>query len=705
SKFIEITGFTEQELSFGKTIQINDTKSQSEPFSLTKIGGDACWEGDLEVDFGTGAYETFYMLVSRIHHPIAHPQTKFVCVFLHPDVKSNTELSFEPYFGLEGPLLCIANLDGYFVKVSQSFIQLLGYDETEFTSIPFYRFVHPDDVSKMVEVLFFGSRQKNFLAATNRYHKKNGTYITLKWHAEINPHNNLIYAFAEPVNFIEASNHKPIKSEAPANNGLIALISHEIRNPLNAIAGYADLMEEGILDHSQRKRIGIIRHSIKSLNLLLNDILDTSKLQNGKFLLVNKTFNLVAAAKETIELFEAKAQTKKVSLVFKSETLPNHWFVGDETRIKQMLNNLISNALKFTSKGFIEVQLFEKERMEHSSTILISVKDTGIGIDPSKTEAIFQPFIQSDAATAIQFGGTGLGLSIVKMLVDLHGGKIYVQSELQKGSEFRIELPLANAVKAEAPENYLPNEPLPKLTHKRILVVDDNEHNRFLSETFLTRNGASVTSCSSAKKALRLLQKGILFDLILMDVQMPIMSGIEASEYIRNTLSLDLPIVACSAHVLESEKALCFEAGMNAYLVKPYSEAQLISSVTEVLKPHPSVLEDSDNGDDFNAIFNEHKSNLGEEATRRLVELMTQRITRDVPSLKSAIAENQCIIVAQLCHGLAGSMAGMNFNEGLFIARKLEYAAKENNRDNIIIWFDRLQNYFDRFDQFVLGGF
>lgn len=154
-------------------------------------------------------------------------------------------------------------------------------------------------------------------------------------------------------------------------------------------------------------------------------------------------------------------------------------------------------------------------------------------------------------------------------------------SEVAKGTEFRIEIPLTHTVHSE--NTSIKIDPLknPIISNKRVLVVDDNEHNRFLSETFLTRNGAIVTSCSSAKKAINLLQKGILYDLILMDVQMPIMSGIEAAVYIRSSLGLNIPNVACSAHVLESEKALCFEAGMNAYLLKPYSEAELISYVGE----------------------------------------------------------------------------------------------------------------------------
>lgn len=190
-----------------------------------------------------------------------------------------------------------------------------------------------------------------------------------------------------------------------------------------------------------------------------------------------------------------------------------------------------------------------------------------------------------------------------------------------------------------------------------------------------------------------------------MDIQMPIMSGIEASEHIRNTLRLNLPIVACSAHVLESEKALCFEAGMNAYLVKPYSEAQLIACVTEALTLHSGLNEKSSTCDDFNAVFKEHMTNLGSEDARRLIELMTQRITRDVPALTAAIAENQFSMLAQVSHGLAGSMAGMNLNEGLNIARKLEYAAKDNNSDKANLWIERLKNYFACFDHFVLNRF
>lgn len=285
----------------------------------------------------------------------------------------------------------------------------------------------------------------------------------------------------------------------------------------------------------------------------------------------------------------ARAKAKNLELrVHLDESIPA-FVSGDETRLSQILINLVSNALKFTSQGSVEISVKELSHADSLTRLEFRVSDTGIGIAPEKLDKIFERFTQAEESTTRMYGGTGLGLNIVKSLVETHGGRIAVESTPGKGSVFFFEIPYPVAA---APDLVSENSSEPglqagALQGMKILLVEDNEYNQILARTLLERNGAQIEIASDGLKGLEALEKNT-FDVVLMDIEMPGMNGLEATEKIRQSMQLTIPIFGCSAHAQESEKLRCLQAGMTGYISKPYTEQDLIAAILGSRQPDDS---------------------------------------------------------------------------------------------------------------------
>jgi PAS domain S-box-containing protein len=336
-------------------------------------------------------------------------------------------------------------VNGSFIKVSPSFSAALGMSEKELLSLPYLDLVHPDDVAstmKEAEKLTKGAKTLSFI---NRYKKADGSYMVLSWKASINEEDGLIYSTATDITKKLEIEEQLIESKvelekAKTKDAFLANMSHEIRTPLNAIIGFQDLLKQSGLNSEQSYYAEIISAALKNLNVIINDILDLSKLENGKLTLEKRPFNIEASARQAIQMQMAPAKAKNLKLMLSYDSdIPNN-IIGDEIRLNQILINLISNAIKFTQQGKVEVIITETEKTKTHVTIQFRIKDSGIGIHASKLEMIFDRFTQAEDYTTRVYGGTGLGLNIVKSLVDLHEGSLAVTSEPGKGSEFVFEI-------------------------------------------------------------------------------------------------------------------------------------------------------------------------------------------------------------------------------------------------------------------------
>ncbi|APX06236.1 hybrid sensor histidine kinase/response regulator [Vibrio campbellii] len=356
----------------------------------------------------------------------------------------------------------------------------------------------------------------------------------------------------------------------------LAMMSHEIRTPLNSVLGMLDILRQSTLTESQSEVLNQMECSADLLLAIISDILDLSKIESGSFRLSEQWTNLRDAVTLVISQQKQVATSKNLSFEYQCNLDNNKQYWIDSTRLSQVLFNLIGNASKFTDFGGINVSVIERD-----GELVISVVDTGIGIPQSKIGHLFTAFHQGDSSITRRFGGTGLGLAITKHLVEMMRGTISVKSEENVGSHFEIKIPVLTRNNQDRPVKIEPNHPAKTVN---LLVVEDTESNQLVIKLILNKLGHNVFIASHGAEAIAFLEEQRQnIDIILMDVSMPIMDGITATRLIRQK-GINIPIIALTAHALESDKTTCMKAGMDGFVSKPVRRQEIYEAIQSLVE-------------------------------------------------------------------------------------------------------------------------
>jgi PAS domain S-box-containing protein len=480
---------------------------------------------------------------------------------------------------------------GEYSFVSNAVKDLLDYDPDELIGKNYLEFIHPEDATiakTFYEDILAG---KSVLNMQYRMRKKFGTYIWMESNAKpiFNSSSELtdIQTSARNITYRKKVEEELIKAKedaeelTKAKSLFLSMMSHEIRTPMNAIIGLTNLLLQELPRPDQTESLKLLKFSGDNLLTIINDILDFSKIEAGKIELENIDFDLFELLSNIKLMLQQRAEDKGISLYFKFDNKVPRVVKGDQVRIAQIITNLVSNAIKFTEKGYVELSVESKGPEEGKHKILLKTKDTGIGIEADKVKLIFESFSQARSDTTRKFGGTGLGLSISKRLLNLMNSEIEVKSKVGEGSEFYFTLLLEKgevSTQVDATKN---NAKDILNLNVNVLLVDDNRVNQIVATNFLKKWGVKVDVADNGRTSLEMV-KNKSYHLVLMDIQMPIMDGYEAAREIRSwedPYFQNIPIIALTAEAMTEIKEQAFASGMNDFITKPFQPEELQSKI------------------------------------------------------------------------------------------------------------------------------
>lgn len=482
------------------------------------------------------------------------------------------------------------NTNGIIEKAYPSFCKLTGYDPEELVGRNPYDLLHPDfhqemdnrtkqredGVSNVYEVKI---KQKSgaykwVIISGAPYYDEFGSYRgSVGVHLDISSQKKMESDLMDANQIAQAS--------SKAKELFLANMSHEIRTPLNAVIGLSNLLKNTELNPEQTVFATNIYNSAQSLILLVNDILDISKIESGKLEVNNSEFNLNQSVSTILSSCSYLAEKKNLGLELEIDDKLSDFYSGDELKICQILINLLNNAVKFTTSGKVILRIDNLKENEGLHEIRFAVEDTGKGIAEEALKTVFDDFSQEDNTISKEYGGTGLGLSISKKLVTILGGELLVKSKVGIGTTFSFSIVLKDTIKEmkvdlNKEENQIDWEKI------KILTVEDNHVNQFVVESTIKSWGGKTAIANNGQEALNMLAEEE-FDIILMDMQMPIMDGIAATKFIRQEMKSTIPIIAFTANALKKEMDKCFAVGMDDYISKPFQEEQLKSKILNLV--------------------------------------------------------------------------------------------------------------------------
>jgi PAS domain S-box-containing protein len=483
-----------------------------------------------------------------------------------------------------------------------------------------------------------------------------------------------------------------------AKSEFLANMSHEIRTPMNGVIGLNDLMLNNPLDEDQIKRAKTIRNSANSMLNIINDILDFSKIEAGKLEIELHDFNFKDFMEDFLSSIVNSIEEKKLKLNYQPDPELDGWFKGDSGRIRQILTNLIGNAIKFTSKGEITLGFEIQEQNDDDFLIRFFVSDTGIGIDEAQQKSIFQRFTQADNSTTRVYGGTGLGLSICRQLSLLMNGDIGFSSTLNKGTKFWFTVRLTKVANPDKGSQVMNKQETFIPVEGRVLVVDDNQTNLFVAKQMLEYLGVQTDITNNGQEAINCLSEQH-YDLIFMDCHMPVLDGYQATKKIREMKfannSSKIPIIAITAGAMKGDRERCLAAGMDDYIAKPIHVESIQQKLITWLPIESSInsqneaeLNDENNLENEQELIFDYDDLMDRlMANKPLINEIISGFFSDIEtkleSLQTAISESQYKEIVNMTHDLKGASANLSLNRFSALMKDIEMAARNKNRDEL----------------------
>ena len=471
----------------------------------------------------------------------------------------------------------------------------------------------------------------------------------------------------------------------------MANMSHEIRTPMNSILGFSDLLGKTKLDKSQSEYLNAVKLSGSNLLNIINDILDFSKIEAGKLNIEKISFNVIEVLNSLKIMFAPKAEEKQINFSIHIDPKTPAYIFGDPTRLNQILINLINNAIKFTSHGEVKLSC-EIKSIEHDIVqFVFKVQDTGIGIPADKINSVFERFNQGNTETTRKYGGNGLGLAIVKQLVEIQNGDIHLKSKEGVGSEFIVKISYPISYENKKIEINDTNSQLKIVSNKplNVLLAEDHKLNQRLAITYLSDFGLSVDLAENGIEAVEKF-KSNKYDLVLMDIQMPLLDGYHAAKQIREVSNSNVPIIAMTANIMANEREKCLSYGMNDYLSKPFKEIDLYNIINLYIGDKTQNNDQSANSintENNSIISEEHLNTLSrgnKTFIKEIIDIFLEQNPIELKELESAINSKDYTSIRSISHKMKTSVGFIGITQLLPELNKIESLASNEGNINTI---------------------